>query len=204
MLYPRTTKINNKEVLVNTSQMVAYREHLTSTHRLLFLSGALTGETESHNLLLALDSLSHDPIRIVITSPGGDIDSTFLFYDTIKLIQSPIETLGKYCASGAAILLAAGSKRYLSPHSKVMLHLPAGQMVGDAKEWDIQHKQMDTYRNKIVDILCECGALKSREQILADIDRDFWLEPKEAIAYGLADEIMTPKIWQKWMKEDMR
>jgi len=54
--------------------------------------------------------------------------------------------------------------------------------------------------NKIVDILHEAGVKKSREEILADIDRDFWLEPKEAIDYGLADEIMTKEIWEGMIK----
>jgi len=200
MIYPRVTTISDKEVLVEDSQMVGYREHLTQKHRILFLSGILTGETDSHNLLMALDTLSHDPIKLVITSPGGDLDSTFLFYDTMKMIKSPVITIGRYCASAAAMLLAAGDKRYLFPHAKVMLHLPAGQMGGDAKDWDIQHKQMEAYRDKVVDILCECGATKSRKEILADIDRDFWLEPSEAIAYGLADEIMSPETWQSWIK----
>ena len=196
MLYPRTTIINGKDVLVEDTQMTGYKEHMTQKHRTLFLSGVLTGETDSRHLLLALDSLSNDPITIMITSPGGDLDSAFLIYDTMKLIKSPIITIGEYCASAAVLLLAAGSKRYLYPHAKVMLHLPSGQMGGDAKDWDIQHQQMTLYKNKMVDVLCECGARKSRDEIMDDIDRDYWLEPKEAVAYGLADEIMTKEIWQ--------
>ena len=212
MMYPRKTKLNGKEVLVSDIEMCGYREHMTQNHRILFLTGYIgarcvtcgTGETDSHNLLMALDTLSHDPIRLVITSPGGDLDSTFLFYDTMKLIKSPIITIGRYCASAAAMLLASGSERYLFPHAKIMLHLPAGQMGGDARDWDIQHKQMDNYRSKMVDILVDCGATKSREDILFDIDRDFWLEPKEAIEYGLADEIISPEIWQGMIKGDIK
>ena len=212
VLYPRRDKLNGKEVLVDDTQLVGYREHFTQTHRILFLTGLIgircancgVGEIDSHNLLMALDSLSHDPIRLIITSSGGDLDSAFLFYDTMRLIQSPIETAGRYCSSAAAILLAAGSKRYLFPHAKVMLHLPAGQMGGDARDWDIQHRQMEKYRNKVVDILRECGVIKSPQEILTDIDRDFWMEPQEAIDYGLADEIMTPQIWQSWIKEKIK
>lgn len=203
MLYPRTVRLNGKDVLVNDTEMVSLYEHLTLEHRIMFFSGALSGDMAGHNLLLALDTISHEPIKIVITSPGGELDSTFLFYDTMKMIQSPVWTVGRYCASAAAMLLAAGykGKRYLYPHAKVMLHLPAGQMMGDSKDWEIQHRQMGLYRNRVVDILCECGATKGREEILADMDRDFWLEPQEAIDYGLADEIMIPTIWQEWTKE---
>lgn len=201
MLYPRTVELNGKDELVTNEQMVNYKEHMTQEHRTLFFSGAITGETDSRHLLLAMDSLSHDPIKLFITSPGGDLDTTFLLYDTMKSLQSPVITIGEYCASAAAILLAAGSKRYLRPHAKVMLHLPAGQMGGDAKDWDIQHKQMEKYRNTVVDILRECGAKKSPQEILADIDRDYWMEPGEAIEYGLADEVLTKEIWRSWMKE---
>ncbi len=201
MLYPRIVTLNGREVLVDDAQLCGYKEHMTQEHRMLFLSGVLTGETDSHNLLMALDTLSHKPIKIMITSVGGDLDSAFLFYDTMKMIKSPIITIGRYCASAAAMLLAAGSKRYLFPHAKVMLHLPSGQMGGDAKDWEIQHKEMQKYKSRMVDTLCECGATKSREEILKDIDRDFWLEPKETIDYGLSDEILTPKKWAELVKE---
>ena len=200
MLYPRITEVNGVETLVTDIQCVGHREHLIEHQRMIFLSGPMTGETESHNLLMALDTISQEPIRLIITSPGGELDSTFLFYDTMRLMKSPIITVGRFCASAAAILLAAGTKRYLFPHARVMLHLPAGQMGGDARDWDIQHRQMEKYRNTVVDILRECGVRKSQEEILSDIDRDFWMEPQEAIEYGLADEIITPEIWAEWLR----
>jgi len=199
MLYPRTVQLNGKDELVTNEQMVTFKEHLTQEHRILCLSGIITGETDSRHLLLALDFLSHDPIKIIITSPGGDLDTTFLMYDTIKSLQSPVITIGEYCASAAAILLASGSRRYLRPHAKVMLHLPAGQMGGDARDWDIQHKQMGEYRKTVVDILRDCGVKKSSEEILIDIDRDYWMSAEEAIDYGLADKIMDRETWLQWI-----
>jgi len=204
MLYPRETKSGQ---LVTDEQMVCYREHLTQQYRVLFLSGIIgkscgvcgQGELEGQNLLLALDSLSHKPIKLIITSPGGDVDSAFLFYDTIKLIKSPVITIGRYCASAAAMLLAAGQKRYVLPHAKVMLHLVSGSMVGDAREWEIQHKQLQGYMNKMVDILLECGVKRTRAEVMRDIDRDFWLEPEEAIEYGLADAILDKKTLGGWL-----
>ncbi len=204
MLYSRVAIVDGKETLVDENQMVAYKEHLTK-YRILFLSGVLTGETESHNLLMALDTLSHDPIKIVITSPGGDLDSAFLFYDTMKMIQSPVITVGRYCASAAAMLLAAGSKRYLFPHAKVMLHLPSNYFAKDTaiqlQDMEIIHQETKKYKERMIDILQECGVQKGHDEILADIDRDYWLEPEGAITYGLADKIMTSEIWQEWIKE---
>jgi ATP-dependent Clp protease protease subunit len=202
VLYPRTTKLNDRDVLVDETQIVNYKEHMTQCHRILYLDGVITGDSSPRQLLGALDTLSNDPIKLFITSAGGDLDTTFLFYDVMKRIKSPIITIGDYCASAAAIILAAGHKRYLSPHAKVMLHLPAGQMGGDARDWDIQHKQMEKYRNKIVEILIENGATKSESEILNDIDRDYWMEPDEAIAYGLADEILNAKTWGEWIDGD--
>jgi len=197
MLYVRRTDDGK---LVDIDQMVESREHLVRQQRLLFLSGAITGEIEIVALLFALDSLSHKPIKLVITSPGGDLDGAFLLYDTLKLIKSPVWTLGRFCASAAVLLLSAGKERYLLPHSKVMLHLPAGQAVGDARDWEIQHREMKKYKDKMVDILIECGAKRSHEEILKDIDRDFWLEPREAIEYGLADEVITTEVMKSWLK----
>jgi len=197
MIYPRIVKLDDRDVLVDDTQMTSYKEHFTQEHRILFFSGAITGEMDSQNLLLALDSLSNDPIKIFITSPGGDLDSTFLFYDTIKLIKSPIITIGRYCASAAAILLSAGQTRYIYPHAKTMLHLPSGQMGGDAKDWEIQHQQMQKYKNRVVDIFVENGVKRSREEILSDMDRDFWLDAQGTIDYGLADEIFTSEVWEK-------
>jgi len=196
MLYPRTINLNEKDVLVDDSQMTGYKEHMTQEYRTLYLDGVISGDSSPRQLLGALDTLSHDPIKLFITSPGGDLDTTFLFYDVMKRIQSLVITIGDYCASAAAILLAAGSKRYLSPHAKVMLHLPAGQMGGDARDWDIQHRQMEKYRKSVVDILRECGVKKSSEEILKDIDRDYWMSAEEAIEYGLADEIIDKEVWQ--------
>lgn len=196
MLYPRTTTDGK---LVAEEEMIGVREHL-ATKRLFFLSGILTSEVESQNLLLALDSLSHEPIKIVITSPGGELDSAFLLYDTMKLIKSPVWTLGRYCASAAALLLAAGRKRYLMPHAKVMLHLPSGQGYGDAREWEIQHAEIQKYKNKMVDILLACGVKKSHEEVLQDIDRSFWLDPEEAIDYGLADKVVDKKVLEDWLR----
>lgn len=195
MLYPRIATLNGQDVLVDDAQMCKYREHMTRSHRILFFSGVISGDITPHDLMLTLDTLSHDPIYLVITSPGGDLDTTFLFYDVMKMIKSPVITIGRYCASAGALLLVAGTKRYLFPHAKVLLHLATGKSAGDVRDWEIQHKQMQIYQNKAVDILIENGCRKSREEILKDIDRDYWLEPPEAIEYGLADGLMDARMW---------
>ena len=199
MLYPRLTEDGRP---IAEEEMVGVREHLAAQHRILFLSGAIRQEDQFPDFLLAFDSLSHEPIKLIITSPGGDLDVAFLLYDTIKLIKSPVWTFGRYCASAAVLILAAGEKRFLSPHAKVMLHLPSAQAYGDARDLAIQHREMEKYKNEMVDILIACGVKKEPDDILRDIDRDFWLEPEEAIAYGLADKIVTQGDIEEWLKRD--
>ncbi len=201
MVYPRIARVGEQDVLVANDEMVDYQEHMNKEYRIFFLSGIISDKMDSQNALLTLDSLSHEPIKIIITSPGGDLDATFLFIDTMKLIQSPVITIGRYCASAASLILASGKERYLFPHAKTMLHLATGQMMGDYKDYAIQHRLMVSYQDKIVEILTEAGVKKSHNEILADIDRDFWLDPQEAIDYGLADKILKPEIWREWIGE---
>lgn len=204
-MYPR---IDNEGRLVGDDQVVAYREHLLCKHRTIFLAGIIGGRcldcgggsTEEINLMLALGSLSSDPIRLFITSVGGDLDSAFLLYDTMRLMNAPVITVGRYCASAAALLLAAGTERYLFPHAKVMLHDISGSIGGFAKDIEIQHTQIKLYKQKMVDILLECGARRTRQEILIDIDRNFWLEPREAIEYGLADKILDKETLRSWLE----
>jgi len=203
MLYPRH---DDKGNLVSEEQMVSVREHFTQEFRTLFMTGAIQGDTEGHNLLMAMDTFSHEPIKLVITSPGGDLDAAFLYYDTMKLLKSPVYTLGRFCASAAALVLAAGEKRYLLPHARVMLHLPlhflGGLAGGGYKEGELQiiHKEAMKYKNRMIDILLECGAKKNREEVLEDIEnKDFWMDAQEAIAYGLADEIISREVLDEWL-----
>uniref|UniRef100_A0A6H1ZR84 Putative protease n=1 Tax=viral metagenome TaxID=1070528 RepID=A0A6H1ZR84_9ZZZZ len=195
-MYPRLTDTGKP---ISDEQMVGSGEHLVNKHRILSLDGVFTGSMTASNYLLALDSRDKSPIKILITSPGGDLDSAFLLYDTMRLISSPVYTIGRYCASAAALILAAGSKRYLMPHAKVMLHLPSGQLMGDTGDIDIQHEQITMYKNKVIELLLECGVKKTAPEILKDIDRNFWLEPAEAIEYGLADEILGEKTLGEWL-----
>ncbi len=199
MLYPRVTKCGT---LISEDQMVGHREHLAMSHRILCLMGIITEDTDCCNLLMAMDSISTEPIKLIITSPGGSLDTTFLLYDTIKMLQSPVYTLGRYCASAAALLLAVGSRRYVTPHAKTMLHLPAaffGEEVVAVQDLTIRAKETEKYKEEVVRLLQECGMKRSREQALIEIDRPLWLTAQETIDYGLADLIMTPEVMKDWL-----
>ncbi len=203
MLYSRTFKGK----LVTSDQLVGTREHLSVQHRILHVTGVITGETDFSAMLLALDSLSHDPIKLVIDSPGGDLDTTFMYNDVFNLIQSPVYTLGRMCCSAACLMLASGEKghRYLMPHGRIMLHLPSAYFRGntamDTTDLEIQKQQIMLSQEHLLKILRDGGVTKSDSEILFDLDRAFWLEPQEAIDYGLADEIMNKETLASWLEK---
>lgn len=194
-MFPRQNKLKE-------DQMMSSTEYLSSKHRMVTLRGIITGEVEFSNFLLALSSSSSEPIKILIASPGGLVDGALMLYDTIKAVDVPVLTLGRFCYSAAVLLLAAGTRRYVMPHTRIMLHLPYAELQGDTAEIAILQRELAKGRDVMVGILQECGVKRTRKQILKDIDRAFFMSAQEAIDYGLADEIMTKDKLKEWMKEE--
>lgn len=201
MLYPRLTHEGQP---IPKDALVRPEEHLMTQRRIICLEGEMTGDPTAINTLMSLGSMSKDPIKMTISSPGGSLDAAFLLYDTMKLSPAPIWTLGRWVCSAAVIALAGAHRRYLLPHSRVMLHLPQTAMSGDPKEISIMQAEFEKYKEEMLDLYIACGAKKKKSKILADIDRALWMGPEETIAYGLADEIISQAEWNSWLgvKED--
>ncbi|MEI6710589.1 MAG: ATP-dependent Clp endopeptidase proteolytic subunit ClpP [Actinomycetota bacterium] len=141
---------------------------------------------------------SEDPekdINLYINSPGGDITGLFAIYDTMKYIKPDVST---FCfgqaASAAAVLLAAGTKgkRYALPHSRVLLHQPWGGVGGQASDIEIQAREILRMKDILNEMLAQDTG-QSVERITQDTDRDFILEAKDAVEYGLIDEVITQR-----------
>ena len=132
-------------------------------------------------------------INFYINSPGGSVDDTLALYDTMKFLSSPIAT---YCIgraySGAAVLLAAGSKgrRFALPHAKVMIHQPYGGGTGQTEDIRIQAEQIIKAKRQLNEILAECTG-QSVEQVQQDGERDKYFSATEAKDYGLVDEVLS-------------
>ena len=147
--------------------------------------------------LIHLESENPDrDINIYINSPGGDINSLFAIYDTMQFIKNDIATicLGQ-AASAAAVLLAAGTKgkRLALPHSRVLLHQPYGQVgYGQVTDLEIAAKEILRMRDLLEEILANHTG-QSIERIHADTDRDFVLEAKEALDYGIIDDVISSR-----------
>lgn len=197
------TTLRPRKDNLREDQMETIYEFL-SQNRVLFLNGPITGAFGQYgrsdifssavvaDTILALGKLSNEPIYLVINSIGGTIDDGFVLYDTMKASLAPIYTVARNCYSMATVIFAAGEKghRYIYPNAKIMLHLPSGIMGGDSEALAIQNKEMQKVKTKLVNVLIESGVTKPPKQVLRDIDREFWLDAKEAINYGLADKIV--------------
>lgn len=145
--------------------------------------------------LLLLDSdKPGEEIKLYLNSPGGVVTSGMVIYDTIKMLSSPVSTICMgLAASMGAILLSAGvkGKRTIFPHGEVMIHQPSlgGYFQGTSADLEIQAVQTQKTKELGARILADnCG--KTFEQIMKDFDRDYWMDSKEAVEYGIVDNIL--------------
>ena len=162
----------------------------------------LTGQVEDHmaNLIVAqlLFLESENPekdIYIYINSPGGSVTAGLAIYDTMRYIKCDIATVcvGQ-AASMGAFLLSGGTKgkRYCLPNARVMIHQPSigGLIQGAATDIAIHAKEIVKTKEMGARILAEnCG--QSFEKIMKDFDRDYWMDAKEAVEYGIVDAVLS-------------
>jgi ATP-dependent Clp protease protease subunit len=145
-------------------------------------------------LLLDADQQGKE-IKFLINSPGGMVTSGMAIYDVMKMLKSPVSTicLG-LAASMGSVLLSGGVKgrRFIYPHGEVMIHQPSlgGYIQGVSVDLEIQARQTKRVKEIAAKILAEnCG--KKFDQIMKDFDRDYWMDAKESVEYGIADHIST-------------
>lgn len=145
--------------------------------------------------LLLLESISNEPIRIFIDSPGGDVDAGYAIFDMIRFIKAPVYCIGMglVASAGALILLAADKIRRLGlPNSHYLIHQPLSGINGVATDIEIHAKELEKTRAKINDLIAqETG--KPLAQVQLDTDRDYWLNAEEAKEYGLIDKVVSSR-----------
>jgi ATP-dependent Clp protease, protease subunit len=163
--------------------------------RKVFLWGAVDDKTakDISDRLLYLESL--DPgkeITFFINSPGGMVTSGMVIYDVMQMISSPVSTVCMgMAASMGSILLSGGKKgrRFIFPHGEVMIHQPSGGGRGTSADLEIMAVQMLKTKQLGARILAEnCG--QTYEKVMKDFDRDYWMDAKESIVYGIVDHVM--------------
>jgi len=167
--------------------------------RIIFLGGSIIDPVANSIIAQMLFLASQDPkkeIQLYINSPGGVLTSALAIYDTIQYTKCPISTvcIGS-AASGAAVLLAAGTKgkRFSLPNAQVLLHQVAVSGVsGEAVEIEIAAKQIIKLKDKVNRILAKHTG-QPLEKVERDTDRDFYLSAEEAKEYGIVDEVIKTK-----------
>jgi ATP-dependent Clp protease, protease subunit len=165
--------------------------------RKIFLWGPVTDETAKDltEKLLYLESTGPGKdITFYMNTPGGSITAGMAVFDTMKLITSPITIIvtGMAASMGSILLCgAAKGRRYIYPHARVLIHQPliSGRFIGPATDINIQAQEMEKLRLELNQILADASG-QPMDKISKDSDRDFYLNAKEAVAYGLADKIV--------------
>lgn len=165
--------------------------------RAIYLWGAVDDKTArevtTKMLLLDADKPGQE-IKFYINSPGGVVTSGMVIYDTMRMLKSPVSTICMgLAASMGSILLSGGVKgrRFIYPHGEVMIHQPSlgGHIQGVSIDLEITAKQTRRVKEIGAKILAEnCG--KKVDQIMKDFDRDYWMDAKESIEYGIVDELV--------------
>ncbi len=133
-------------------------------------------------------------IKFFINSPGGMVTSGMVIYDTVRMMQSPVVTICMgLAASMGSILLSGGvkGKRAIYPHGEVMIHQPSigGYFQATSADIEIHAKQMQRTKEISAQILAN-NTGKSFDRIMKDFDRDYWMDAKEAVEYGIVDTII--------------
>jgi ATP-dependent Clp protease protease subunit len=167
------------------------------TNRKIFLWGEVSDKSArdlTEKLLFLEDNDAGKEITFYINSPGGSITAGMAIFDTMQLITSPIKVVVTGMAASMGSILLCGAtkgKRFLYPHSRVLIHQPliTGRMQATAVDINIQAQEMEKLREELNGILARTSG-QPLEKIQKDTDRDFYLNAKEAIDYGLADKIV--------------
>ena len=165
--------------------------------RIIFLGTGINDQVANLMVAQLLFLNREDPtaeIQMYINSPGGQVYAGLAIYDTMKLISAPIMTVAVgVTASFGTVLLTAGTKgrRFALPNATIHMHQPLGGAEGQASDILIQAKEISRLREQLNGILIEASG-KTREVIERDTDRDFYLDAKSAVEYGLVDAVLEP------------
>ncbi|UNC90891.1 ATP-dependent Clp endopeptidase proteolytic subunit ClpP [Candidatus Contubernalis alkaliaceticus] len=166
--------------------------------RIIFIGSAIDDMVANLVIAQLLFLESEDPdkdINLYINSPGGSVDSGLGIYDTMQYIKSDVSTICVgMAASMAAVLLAAGTKgkRFALPHSRIMVHQPAGGTQGQAVDIEIHAREILRLRESLNQILSSHTG-QPVEKISSDTDRDYFMSVEQALEYGIIDSVLEKK-----------
>ncbi|HEX6693609.1 MAG TPA: ATP-dependent Clp protease proteolytic subunit [Longimicrobiales bacterium] len=186
---PRTSPAITPTAITEDARNLLFKK------RTLIISGEINQKLAANVIgqLLAMDSVSDEPISIFINSQGGHVESGDTIHDVVQYIASPVRMIGTgwVASAGALIYVAVPTERRLSlPHTRYLLHQPAGGMRGSAADMEIEARELLNMRQRLNEIFAERTG-QTVEKIADDTRRNFWLSAEAAIEYGLVGRIVT-------------
>lgn len=165
--------------------------------RTILLSGQINKELAERVVrqLLLLEDQGDDPIKVFIDSPGGDADAGYAILDMMRFVGPDVYTIGMglVASAGALILLSSPKDHRIGlPNSHYLIHQPLSGMRGVATDIEIHAREIEKMRQRINELIAgETG--QPIEKVEKDTDRDFWMNAKEAVDYGLISRIVTSR-----------
>lgn len=177
------------------SEPNSFLEQALFNARTILLTGGIDDKQARRvcERLLALSSDNHDPILLVLSSPGGHVESGDMIHDMVKFVPAPVKILGTgWCASAGALIYASAKRenRFCLPNTRFLLHEPRGGVGGQASDVEIQAREIIKMRERLNNIFAEATG-QPLEQIQKDTNRDYWMTAQEAVDYGLVGKIVT-------------
>ena len=173
----------------------AFLEEALFNARTILLTGGIDYKQARRvcERLLALASDNSDPILMVLSSPGGHVESGDMIHDMIKFVGAPVKILGSgWVASAGALIYSSAKKenRYALPNTRFLLHEPRGGVGGQASDVEIQVREIVRMRERLNKIFAEATG-QPLKKIVEDTDRDHWMSAEEAVEYGLVSKIVS-------------
>ncbi|MFN4127783.1 ATP-dependent Clp protease proteolytic subunit [Pannonibacter indicus] len=185
---------DDEDEKTRTPQSVQVDKHLFDA-RTVLITGPITQELARDVCarLLALAQVSSDPITVIVSSPGGHVESGDMIHDTIRFIRPQVRILGMgWVASAGALIYVSVPKerRYCTKNTRFLLHQPSGGAGGMATDIEIQAREIIKMRDRLNQIFADATG-QPIERIEKDTDRDYWMSPEEGIAYGLVGKVVS-------------
>jgi ATP-dependent Clp protease protease subunit len=193
--HPKRIRFMDEERAGDTGSIGAFLEEKTFRARTVLVFGQITDTLAGATVgrLIALSSASDAPINLLVSSPGGHVESGDVIHDIVRFIRAPVNMIGTGWVGSAAThlyLAVPQERRFCLPNTRFLIHQPSGGAGGPASDIEIQARELVRARKRIAGVIArETG--RSLASVLADIDRDRWMSAEEAIEYGLVSKIIT-------------
>jgi ATP-dependent Clp protease protease subunit len=168
--------------------------------RTIFINGPISTGMSHVVIAQMLFLEAEDPekdIHVYINSGGGEVTAGMAIYDTFQFVKCDVSTIimGQACSMGSLLATAgAAGKRYMLPHARNMIHQPSGGAEGQATDIEIQAREIMKMKRYLTEIYVQHNtAGKTYDDFARDMERDFFMSAEEAVAYGLADQVISKR-----------